>query len=338
VALVLVGAYHRSPVDPQSASEAPAAAQAAYWKGLHQLGKYNPVSLQRACEHLEEAVSIEPRFASARAALADCYNRMAAWGLASPQPAYAKAIREAELALAVDPREARAHLALGEARLFLHWDWDGAKRAHLRALELAPELPLAHKSYALLLVSKGRVKEALRHMEESRRLAPLDIRIQTQYGEMLYLARRYHDATAQLELAVGMDPEYPAARKYLSDAYAQIGRYEAAAAQFEDWLALVGVDAGERSEAARILARHGPAGVARRTISRHNAQACENYGAPHKLAASHAALNDPGRSVEWLEQAYAQRDPRLMFLKVDPQFDRVRSDRRFQELLMRIGL
>src|SRR5262249_5094677 len=152
--------------------------------------------------------------------------------------------------------------------LRLYWDWHGAEQEIRRALALDPGLPVAHFTYAMMLVASGRRDEALAHALQARHLAGGDLGLQTDLGLVLYFARVYDQAARQLAMVVEMAPDYAPAHKYLTDVYLQQGRYAAAAEQFRTWLQLVGVDSQESAGAAAEIAHSGRTGIARRLLGR----------------------------------------------------------------------
>ena len=164
--------------------------------------------------------------------------------------------------------------------------------------------------------------------------------IPIQYDKAIlnYLARHYKQAIAQLESLVQVEPEFPDARKSLSDAYARRGQWSKASIELLKWLAQIGVDGQEIRTTRRILQDHGFRELWQRN-SRGNAchRSPDEYGMPFNRAVDSALLGDTEPAVNWLRRAYEQHDTRLLNLKVDPQFDKVPSDPRFSSLLQQIG-
>jgi DNA-binding winged helix-turn-helix (wHTH) protein/Tfp pilus assembly protein PilF len=287
---------------------------------------------------LADCVAAAPWYAPAHTSLAISYNRMGAAGLLHPEVAYAGAITEAERALALKPGDALAYMARGVARLRRDWNWQDAERDHLQAISLAPELSLPHHSYALLLSALGRHEQALQEIGEAQHLAPEHRGIATDRGMILYLARRYPEAEAELRSRLAVEPNDAAARHYLADVLLEQGRYKVAAAEFEKWLELVGVDSRERAQASATIARAGLAGLARRSFSKGKQRSAPGYGKALKLATWYASLGESRAAVDLLSRARAEHDARLIFVAVDPKFDSLRRDPRFGELLKSVGL
>ncbi|MCI0347789.1 MAG: winged helix-turn-helix domain-containing protein [Acidobacteriales bacterium] len=302
------------------------------------LHRTDPESLQLTHRALRECVTSLPHYANGRTLLAMSYNRLGAAGLLDPDTAYAAAISEAEQALALDSNQALAYMARGVARLRRDWNWQAAERDHLQAIRLAPEQSLPHHSYALLLSASGRHEQALHEIGEAQRLAPTHRGIATDRGLILYLARRYDEAETQLRSRLEVAPDDAVARHYLADVLLEQRRYAAAADEFEKWLELVGVDAGERTQAAAVMARAGLAGMARRALSNGKQRNAPAFGKALKLATWHASLGERRAALALLNRARAEHDARLIFVAVDPKFDPLRRDPRFGELLKSVGL
>jgi tetratricopeptide (TPR) repeat protein len=302
------------------------------------LNRMDVTSQQLSHHALRACVANAPWYAPGHTALAISYNRMGAAGLLDPETTYAGAIVEAERALALDVGQALAYMARGVARLRRDWNWREAERDHLQAIRLAPGLSLPHHSYALLLSGQGRHDQALQEIEEAQRLAPAHRGMATDRGMILYLARRYSDAEAELRSRLKIDPNDSVARHHLADVLLEQGRYQAAATEFEKWLELVGVDRSERTQAAAMMARAGLAGLARRSLAKGKQRNAPGYGKALKLATWYASLGESRAAVALLNRARAEHDARLIFVAVDPKFDRLRNDPRFGELLKAVGL
>jgi len=335
-ALLLNGAL--GPSAPVATGTPDSPAYQAYLKGRYHQRKPDPASWRQARQFFEDAVRLDAAFARGHAALAATLNQLGASGVMPPGEALPQAHAAAERALALDPRLAEALLALGTAKLRMDWDWPGAERAYREAIASEPDLSSAHHNYALLLAARGRWDESLAAIARARDLNPLDVAVHADAGRVLYLARRYDEAIAQLTSTLEFEPRHPAALKLLSDAYLRKGMRREAAGVFARWLEAVGVREDERSVAARLLAEGGTPRLARRNLTNPAGKRLDAFGVPMKVALSHAAIGHRDRALDWLERAYGQKDPRLIFLNVDPDFDPLRGEARFQRLLRHVGL
>ena len=323
---------------PASTASQQSPAYDAYLKGRYHQNKPDPASWHRAREFFADAIALDSPFAPAHGALASTWNSLGRAGALLPDEAHARAHAAAEEALRLDPGLAEAHVALGTAKLMMNWDWPSAERAYRRAITLDPDLPEARQNYALLLAAMGRWPESLREIERARHLDPLDVSIHADAGRVLYLARRYDEAIVQLRSTLELEPRDPFALKLLSDAYLRKDMRAEAAAAFSRFLESVGVGDADRVVAARLLGEGGFPRLARRNLANPGGKALDAFGVPFKVALNHAAIGHHDQALDWLERAYRQRDPRLVYLKVDPDFDPLRGAYRFQRLLRDAGL
>jgi Tfp pilus assembly protein PilF len=283
-------------------------------------------------------VEKDPEYALAYAGLADSYITLRDYSLLSPKPLLQKAKEAARKALKIDPTLAEAHNSLAHV-MFREWDWEGAEKEHRRAIELNPNYASAHHWYALLLSYAGRFDEAIAEMKKAWQLDPLSLIMNRNLGLVLYFARRYDQAVEQLQRTLEMDPTFSLAHATLGLVYLQKSMYQEALVELqkeselrggldavvEVWKGIALVKVGKRSEAYGILDD---------LLKR----AKRAYVSPALLAVLYLALGENDQGFERLDRAYRERDSRLLEIKVLPEFDGVRSDPRFKELLKKVGL
>ncbi|UCC73831.1 MAG: tetratricopeptide repeat protein [Gemmatimonadota bacterium] len=287
--------------------------------------------LQRAIGLFEEVIALDSLYAAAYAGLADTYATLYSWDLMPWEEAIPAAERALQRALELDPLLGPARATLANV-LETQRDWVAADSEFVRALDLAPGYATAHHWYALMLAKLGRFEEALAEVRRAAELDPLSRIISTNIGWLHYLARDYDAAIEQLETVVAGEPTFAYPWALLGEAYAAAGRYpEAIAAmrrsvELEGWpntqlrLAYIYERAGQSAEAARLLDEH------------------RANGDPIFVALVFVAAGDSERAVESLDQALDQQSPFLNELKVEPRYDPIRSDPRFEELLRRLRL
>ncbi|MGB2768757.1 MAG: protein kinase [Candidatus Zixiibacteriota bacterium] len=309
-----------------------------YLKGRYFWDKRTEESLNKSIECFNQAVEKDPEYALAHAGLADSYITLQDYSLLSPKPLLQKAKEAALKALEVDPTLAEAHNSLAQV-LFREWDWEGGESEHKRAIELNPNYASARHWYALLLTYAARFDEAIAEMKKAWELDPLSLIINRNLGLVLYFARRYDKAVEQLQRTLEMDPSFSLAHAALGQAYLQKSMYQEALVELqkeselrggldavvEVWKGIALVKVGKRSEAYGILDD---------LLKR----AKRAYVSPVLLACLYFALGEKDKGFERLDEAHRERDSRLLETKVLPEFDGVRSDPRFKELLKKVGL
>jgi DNA-binding winged helix-turn-helix (wHTH) protein/TolB-like protein len=314
-----------------------------YLKGRNAWSKRTREGMQQGIDFFQQAINADPNYAAAYAGLADCYNMQVIYGVDSPRDGFPKAKAAAVKALEIDETLAEAHSSL--AFIKFRWDRDRveAEREFLLAIKHKATYAPAHQWYSSYLVALERFDEAIAEAKRTAELEPLSFTGSSHLGWILYLSGRNDEAIAQCTKILNLDPSSFPARRYLGLAYEQKGMYAQAIDEFQKgvkisgsplMLALLGhayAVSGKTKEARQVLSDLHDLSESREAGSR-------RYVSPYTIAAIHAGLGDKDQAFKWLEQANEERDVWLMNLKVDPVFAKLRSDRRFQDLLTRTGL
>jgi tetratricopeptide (TPR) repeat protein len=300
------------------------------------LSKTTKEALSNAIKHFEQAIQIDPDYALAYAGLADAYYALSSNHL-PPNEAMPKARSAVERALQIDETLAEAHASLGMVKAFYEWDWRAAESEYRRAIELNPGYASAHHWYGWYLALMGRLGDAIAEIKQASELDPLSLEINSDLGLSFFFARQYERAIEQFEKAIEMDPNSIWTRFFMGWAHEQKGDYEEAirqyqrAAQLDDSpliMAALGhtyVMSGRRDEALRVLEEMQQLSRSRHVSSYH-------------FAIINAALSEHDEAFRWLEKSYAAREEALVWLKVDPRLDALRTDARFINLQQRVGL
>src|SRR6185503_11496034 len=208
-----------------------------------------------------------------------------------------------------------------------------------RALELRPGYATAHHWYGLLyLAAMGRLDEAISELQQALELDSLSLPIGSNIGLLLYLARRYEEALDHFRSHLEMDRNFVYTHWEMALAYEQCGRYDEAIAAFQRAIALSGTSVLPRTLLARTYALSGRKSEASALLNELTELSTQTYVSPYRIAAVYSALRDKDSAFKWLGYAYEGRDGWLIWLAVDPVFDSLRSDKRFTDLLNRIGL
>jgi TolB-like protein/tetratricopeptide (TPR) repeat protein len=310
----------------------------AHLKGRYEWNLRTAASLELAIQHFNRALELDPAYAPAHAALADCYNQLGTEmvGVGSPREYRPRAEAEAIRALQIDGNSSEAHAALGYVRHY-QWQWAEAETSFLRAIELNPSNALARLWYANLLMSRARFDESLRQAYAARDLDPFSLIVNTNIGWVLHSARRYQEAIDHLTRTVALDPTYPQARRRLAGALASAGRYDEALAQVDELLRLTNRSPSSLTMLAGVYARAGRNEEARAVLRELFAMADQQFVPPGTIGAVYSAMGETDTAVEWVERSYEAGSNAVAYLATEPWNDGMRSHPRFQSLLWRTG-
>lgn len=301
--------------------------------------KRNAENLQKSIEHFQSAIREDSNYALAYAGLADSYNSLGSVqvGALPPMEARQRAEEAAVKALELDSSLAEAHCALGNVKHY-NWDWTAAEHELKRAIDLNPSYANAHNSYASYLMSKGRVDESMAASNRARELDPLSLAISAQRGFLLENARRYDEAIEQLNSVIAVDPNHYQAHWMLGHTYAVSGQFGEAIASAEKAVALSERAPGALGMLGMIYGLAGHKGKAKEILHELLKLDERRYVTPAALAYVYIGLGDKDQAFVWLEKAYRERSNFMVYLKVVPVADPLRSDRRFADLVHRVGL
>jgi serine/threonine-protein kinase len=309
-----------------------------YLKGRYHLNRLTDDGFARGRDYFQRAIDKDPNYALAHAGLADAYNRLSGFNALSPTAGFPKARAAAIKALELDDKLAEAHTVLGSVNFFYDWDWPSAEREFKRAVEINQSYADAHQMYSYYLTAMGRFDEALFEMRRAQELDPLSLEKISGVGEILYYQRQYDPAIAQHRKALEMDPNSGFAHWALGRAYTEKGMHEQAIAAFQKAIPLSGDSPDEPASLGYVYARLGKEREARQAIAELEGRSKRSFISPVIIAFIYAGLGDKDQAFACLERAVDERDSILVFLKVEPAFDRLRSDPRFTSLLTRVGL
>ena len=309
-----------------------------YLTGRYHLTRLTDDGFLKGRDYFQQAVDKDPGYALAHAGLADAYQMLGGYNALAPNEVFPKAKAAAERALRLDDGLAEAHTALATVRLLHDWDWAGAEREYRRAVEINPSHSDGHMMYGLFLGVMGRFEEAHAEMRRALELDPLSLPKMMGVGELFYQQREYERAAEQYRRVLDMDPNFGIAHWALGNVYVQKGMYEEAVAEYKTAIPLAGDSPDELASLGYAYALSGQRREAQGVIDELKERSERRYISPTIVAFIHAGLGERDEAFAWLDRAYDGRDFILVFLKVDPTFDRLRADPRFAELVRRVGL
>lgn len=291
---------------------------------------------RRSIELYKQALDRDPSYALAWAGLADSYGLLG-FQSALPREYFPKAREAAQKALQLDEGLAEAQTTLAMVSALYEWNWVAAEAQFRRAIELNRGYATAHHWYGVHLGAQGRLDEASRELSLALGLDPLSPVVNLNVAYPALYRRRYREALGLFDKAVALNPSFAPAHAERMSAYALDGNSTAAALEALEFLRLSG--SREFAAAVEPAAKRGDyLAVLRIWRALAEKQAATEYVSPMRLARLAIALGDRDKSFLWLDLAFQQRSPQLVYLAADPQYDVLRADPRFAALLRKIGL
>ena len=317
------------PVNPE--------AHRLYLLGRSYWNKRTAEGFKIAIGHFQRAIVIDPAYASAYAGLADSYILLSNYGLLPPKEAMPRGREGAQKALDIDESLAEAHTSLAWACTEYDWNWPVCEREFKRAIELNPNYATAHHWYGDYLSAMGRHREAIAELERAQQLNPLSPIISGCLGHRYYFAREYEEAIRRLLNTASLFPEFAMAQLWLGDTYMAEGKHQQAIVAYQKSGSLFGARATELAALGQAYAKGGIRGYRLWQLQRLREESKHRYVRAVQFAWLFAALGENDQAFSYLQKAYEDREFELSLLQIEPRFDPLRSDPRFQDLLRRMN-
>src|ERR1700733_6914375 len=296
-----------------------------------------PDSLNRAQRYFKESIRKDPDFALAYAGLADTYVYLAFAGALSREQAERSAREALAKALKLDDSIGEAYDTLGALSWRFDWDWNAADREFNSAIALAPSYSCAREDRAAFLAMTGRRGEALAELAKIQQLDYSFSSAMTE-SETYYELRDYPNLIEASKRGLLLDPKEWFQHYTLGIGYEGTGRFEEAVSEYQQAVAMSG-NSKSVVALAHAFAATGKKAEAEKTLRDLERKATKSPAAPYTRATIYAGLGENEKAFEFLEKAYSEKYLDLPWsLKSDPLLDSLRSDRRFQDLLRRVGL
>jgi TolB-like protein/DNA-binding winged helix-turn-helix (wHTH) protein/Flp pilus assembly protein TadD len=309
-----------------------------YTRGRYFWSKFTEEGLMKSIECFDQALEKDPNYVLAYYGLASAYIVLGV-NYRPPRDVMPKAKAYVVKALELDKQLADAYGAQGGIKYFYEWDWAGAESEFKRAIELGPsDAASAHQLYGYYLWAMGRLQEATTEMKRAQELDPLSLVINEDVGVAHYYARNYDQAIEQQKKTLDLDSNYFFAHQRLGQAYEQKGMFKEAVDELNMARTKSGNWPGAVAELGCAYGLAGQKRKARTLLNELQERATREYIDPYLIALIHTSLGERDAAFEWLAKAYEVRSPWMAWLKVEPKFDPLRSDPRFETLLQQLGL
>jgi serine/threonine-protein kinase len=250
--------------------------------------------------------------------------------------AHAKAY--ARKALELDETLAEAHASLAWSLFIYDWDWTGATREYLRAIELDPSYATGHQWYSFLLASQGRTEEALVEAHTALELDPASISVRRSISWIYYYARRYDQSVHHLTRTIEMNPMAEESLRVLGLVLSMRGEHDEAERILREAIEMPQAGSYTMATLGYALARGGKRAEAQRILSEVENTSRRGYVSPVALATLHMGLGDHQRALDQAELALEERRGWLVYLRVNPMLDPLRGEPRFDALVRRMEL
>jgi TolB-like protein/DNA-binding winged helix-turn-helix (wHTH) protein/Tfp pilus assembly protein PilF len=307
------------------------AAHDAYLRGRY---FFNKQDFSHSLESFQQAIALDPGFASAYSGYASALDAETTYDLGTPEELMPRAIAAAQHAIQLDPQNGEAYTELGSVQTIYSWDWQSAEQNLTRGISLNPSDSIAEFKYAVYLEAVGRPGDAVTHMRRALQLDPLSFLVNRRLGVALYYDRQYDPALVQLNRAAEMEQSQGSIEHYLSFIYEQKGDHDAAVQHNVQALH----DNDPRIDSAALLNLYRQQGwrpywrARTRTFLSTSTSPCISY----EIGMDDLRIHELDHAFESFKKAVDNHCFGMTFIRVDPFFDSLRHDSRYVELLTRM--
>ncbi len=315
-----------------------AEAQKFYLQGRFLWNQRTPTSLTKSIEFFERAKTKDPQYALVYVGLADSYQLLAEYRAMSPNEAFTKARTAATKALEIDPNLAEAHTSLAYTLAFYDWNWDAADKEFKKAIELNPNYATARQWYSEFLIARGRFDEAIMELKKAQELDPLSLIIHADIAGYFYISRQYDKSIEQSNKIIELDPNFAYGYAFLWISYEQKGMPDESVKVLLKSLHLWGETQEIIKQRKEAYEKSGVKAYWQKNLEQTEVPEPRKFIMAIDMAIIYLRVDDKEKAIEWLQKSYAARERWLINIKHDPQWDGIRSDPRFVEIVQKIGL
>jgi DNA-binding winged helix-turn-helix (wHTH) protein/TolB-like protein/Flp pilus assembly protein TadD len=300
--------------------------------------KFSSEGAEKSISYYNQAIALDPNYALAYAGLSFSYSIQGAIGSVRPEDAYLKSKSAAKKAIELDDSLAEGHVALGGKSLFYERDWSDARKEFERAIGLNPNLADAHELLGYYWEVLRQYDKAAAEQRNAQRVAPLMTLVNMDVAALAYYEHHYDEARDLYGKAHILDPNFVAVPFLIGQIYERKGAYDQAIDECRKALTDSPDDPAILSTLGYAYARDGRNDDALTILNRILETRKHRYFSPFMIALLFTALDKKDEALDWLNNAYDERDPQLIWVHLEPQLDPLHSDPRFAELLQRMGI
>ena len=306
-----------------------------YLQGRYHALKSTPPEIRQGIAFYQQAIDRDPNYALAFAGMAQAFAALPITSDVKPNEAFPQAKAAAQKALEIDADLAEARIVLGTVEFWFDWDWEAAETELKKAIALNPNNADAHRFYAVFLTISGRADESLSEMELARQLDPLSLIVNALKAQSYFYAGRDAEAIEQANKTLEIEPNFWIAHIMLTRIYIRQNRFDEAIAEAEK----AGEFSGGNSEAVSLeayaLAKSGRRDESLKLLEELKSNG--RYVPSYNLAMIYNGLDNREEALNNLEKAFAEKDARLILLKVEPKWNNLRNESHFIELMRRMN-
>ncbi|MFI5155748.1 MAG: TPR end-of-group domain-containing protein [Chitinophagales bacterium] len=309
-----------------------------YQQGRFYWYRRNPGDLLLAINFFNTAIRLDPHYAKAYSGLADCYSLFGYLSTMKPSEAFLRAEKYADTALQLDSTLAEPHVSKGYVQFYYYWKWADAEKEFIEAIKLNPQYDWSFDAYAYLLTATERFAEAQDKIKRARELAPHSPVFATDMAFSLYYDKKYTEAYSALNIALGYSDKLALTHIWLARVYQAQKKYPEAIAENLRTLNFIPEWAPGLAGAGYIYGITGQKAKADSVLNHMTSLSSTRYMTPYAFALMYTSLGNKDKAFEYLDKALEDRANWLVWLKLDPRWDPIRSDKRYEPLVTKIGL
>ncbi|HEY0427025.1 MAG TPA: winged helix-turn-helix domain-containing protein [Pyrinomonadaceae bacterium] len=307
-----------------------------YLQGRFYWNKRTTGDLQKSVSYFEQAISEDSNYSTAYAGLADAYLLLVEYGGIFPTEGFAKARNAAVKAIELDGELAEAHTSLGYIQAFYDWNFSESENSFRRAIELNPNYPTARQWFSEFLLTQGKFDEAFAELKIAEELDPTSLIIKTDFAGYFYCRREYDKAVEQSQKVIKIDSTFPYAYGFLWIAYNQKGMRTEAVETIFNLYKIYGYDADKLAAENAVFQKNGYRAFWQYEFDEAQNPNSKRFYNNYQRAIQALNLGDKEQIFIYLQKSFEARERWFLNLSTDPQWDEIRDDRRFTELLAKI--